>query len=96
VRALLLTLLVVLGLGCEAGEGSRTPPPIAARIDLNRATAEQLEALPEIGARKARSIIASRNARGGKFERVEDLLEIDGIGKQTFAAILPYVELVPK
>jgi competence protein ComEA len=58
-------------------------------LDLNAATTDQIEALPMIG--RARSIMASRNARGGHFKRLDDLLEIEGIGPAIVDAIRPYV-----
>lgn len=68
-------------------------PTTTAPLDLNAATEKQLEALPGIGPKHARSILASRNARGGRFQRLEDLLTIDGIGPKTVEAIRPFVVL---
>lgn len=76
------------GAGCQRGEA---PPAAAAILDLNHATVRDLERLPALGPRRARSIIASRSARGGRFDRLEDLLQIDGIGPETLDAIRPYV-----
>ena len=89
-RALLIAL-VLLG-GCdENSTPRRAPPSTIAPLDLNSATEKQLEALPAIGPKHARSIIASRNARGGHFASVDQLLEIDGIGQKTVDEIRPYV-----
>lgn len=74
---------------CQESAPTRTAP--AGRLNLNRATLVELEALPAIGPKHARSIMASRNARGGKFKNLDELLEIDGIGAKTLAAIRPYV-----
>lgn len=77
---------------CEEPAGSARPAPTPmVRIDLNTATEKQLEALPGIGVRHARSIIASRNARRGRFTSLDELLQIDGIGPKTVEAIRPYV-----
>jgi competence ComEA-like helix-hairpin-helix protein len=65
------------------------------RLDLNRATVAELERLPGIGDKLAHSIIASRNARGGQFRSVEDLLQIDGIGEKTLANVRPYLYVTP-
>jgi len=81
-------------MGCQE-PGQKAPPSSVAPIDLNRATEKQLEALPAIGPKHARSIIASRNARGGQFKSLDELLQIDGIGPKTVDAIRPYVFVGP-
>jgi competence protein ComEA len=50
------------------------------RIDLNRAEAWLLEALPGIGELKAKAIIAYRTSKG-PFTRPEDLLKVEGISE---------------
>ncbi len=55
-------------------------------LDLNRATVEELEALPGIGPALARRIVEYRE-RYGPFQRLEDLLEIKGIGPKRLEAL---------
>ncbi|MGH2399200.1 MAG: helix-hairpin-helix domain-containing protein [bacterium] len=55
------------------------PPDSDPRVDLNRAAARDLEALPGIGPVLARRIVAHRE-RHGPFLRLEDLLQVEGIG----------------
>ena len=86
----ILAALVALLIACES-----TPQSTPAPLNINTATEQQLEALPAIGPKHARSIIASRNARGGHFTTLEDLLQIDGIGQGTVDKIRPYVVLGP-
>lgn len=62
---------------------------VPARIDINRAGLSELMALPGIGRMRAESIILHR-VRHGWFERVEDLVKVDGIGPDTVAGILPF------
>lgn len=52
--------------------------PIAYRVDLNRAGADELDLLPGIGPAKARRIVADRQATG-PFRRVDDLARVPGI-----------------
>ena len=52
-------------------------------INLNSATAEQLDSLPGIGPSTAQKIIAYRTEHGG-FRRVDDLMEVPGIGPAKF------------
>ena len=56
----------------------------AGRVSLSSATAEQLDELPGIGPVTADAIIAHRTSHGG-FQRVEDLLDVKGIGEKTLA-----------
>ena len=58
----------------------------AAKINLNSATAEQLTSLPGIGAATAKLIIEHRTS-AGKFNRVEELMNVKGIGEKKFEAI---------
>lgn len=78
----------------EAGTGAgATPAPPAAedgRLDLNAATAEQLDALPGIGPVLAQRIVEARRARG-PFQSVDDLVEIDGISVRIVDELRPLV-----
>src|SRR5688572_19244518 len=76
-RLLALVVAALLAIGCD----SRPQP--TGTLNLNAATVAELEALPGIGPKKARSIIASRNARGGQFTSFDEILKIDGIGPDT-------------
>ncbi|ODA90319.1 hypothetical protein ATY41_10460 [Leifsonia xyli subsp. xyli] len=55
----------------------------SAPIDLNTATAEQLETLPRIGPVLARRILDWLTANG-RFAAVTDLMEVTGIGQKVF------------
>jgi competence protein ComEA len=52
-------------------------------VDLNRATADELKALPGIGAVLAQRVIAFRES-AGRFRTVEDLRGVKGIGAKKF------------
>lgn len=52
-------------------------------VDLNQATADELEALPGIGAVLAQRVIAYRES-AGRFRTVEDLRSVKGIGAKKF------------
>lgn len=62
------------------------------RIDLNSATAQELVALPEIGEALAEAIVRYREAYG-PFASVDELLEVQGIGPATLAAVRDLVEV---
>jgi len=55
-------------------------------VDINRAGVWLLKALPGIGEDRAGAIVAYRE-ENGEFQRIEDLLKVEGIGEGTFAAI---------
>jgi competence protein ComEA len=70
---------------------SPTPKrPIAEKLDLNRATKQDFEALPGVGPVLAERIIEYRQARGA-FRDVEQLRRIKGIGNKKFDRIRPLV-----
>ncbi len=79
-----LGLMLLIGVA-QAESGSRNTP-----LDLNRATADQLEALPGIGAVKAAAILAVRDTRGG-FQSMEELEAVRGIGPALVAKLRPLV-----
>jgi len=59
-------------------------------IDINRAEVWLLQALPGIGETRAQAIVDYRN-ENGPFKRIEDLLQVKGIGQGTFDKIKDYI-----
>jgi len=59
-------------------------PPRTDRLDINRADADALQALPGIGPALARLIVAYRAAHG-PFRESGDLLRVPGIGAKRYA-----------
>lgn len=58
-------------------------------IDLNTATEEQLQSLPGIGPKLAADIVRFRES--GAFARVDDIVNVSGIGPKRLEAIRPFV-----
>jgi competence protein ComEA len=69
----------VSGGGGAGGAGGVGGPAVGAPVNLNSATAEQLDTLPGIGPATAAAIISDRDAHG-PFRSVNDLGRVRGIG----------------
>jgi competence protein ComEA len=66
--------------------------PTAGPVDLNTATAEQLDTLPGIGPATAAAIIEHRE-RNGPFRSVDELLDVPGIGDAKLAQLRDLVSV---
>ncbi len=71
---------------------ARPAPSQAERVDLNSANQQRLESLPGIGPRTAELIIEYRQEHGG-FQKVEELMNIRGIGERTFLRLRELVHV---
>ncbi len=78
----------------RAAPGPSVPASVAALIDVNAATREELESLPGIGPALAGRIIESRD-RFGRFAGVESLTRVKGIGPKTVERLRPLVKAGP-
>ena len=91
-------IALALGLAVPAGAqtAGSTPKPAAttAVINLNTATAAQLESIPGIGAKTAERIIEYRQ-KNGAFKKVEDLMNVRGVGEKSFLKIKPLITVAP-
>ena len=81
------------------GEVGRSGQPEARsesqkKVNLNRATVEQLETLPGIGPARAKAIVRWRSERG-RFTTLDALLEVPGIGRATLERLKPLVTVAP-
>ena len=92
--ACVLAALVVGASGmATAQEKTAKPKPapaVTTPVNLNTATAADLQALPGVGAATARLIIEHRDKNGG-FKKVEELMNIKGIGEKSFLKLKPLV-----
>jgi competence protein ComEA len=79
----------------RAGAGDASAPEdLGARIDINTATAEELEALPGVGDVTAARIIAYRQQHG-PFRAVDDLIHVQGISDRTIDEFRDLVTIGP-
>jgi competence protein ComEA len=77
--------------------GASAPPDASGltadgRVILNRATAEELTALPGVGKRRAEAIVALRT-KLKRFKQPADLLRVKGIGPRGLKRMLPHLVL---
>jgi len=100
IGALLLLLALVLAASRfrswrEGRAISPYPATIEARctpgkVNVNRATREELEAVPGLGPVLAQEIVRSRE-RHGPFRRVEELLIVRGVSMRKLRALSPFL-----
>ena len=64
-------------------------------VNLNTATLEQLETLPGIGRRTAERILEHRQKSGG-FKKIEELMNVKGIGEKSFLKLKPMLTVAAK
>ena len=61
------------------------------KVRLNSATLEELEELPGVGEITAQRIVEYRNLHG--FNKIEDIMNVKGIGQAKFNKMRPYLDL---
>ena len=67
----------------QASARAAAKPPATAVVNLNTASAAQLEALPGIGAKTAARIVEYRQ-KNGPFKKIEELMNVRGVGEKNF------------
>lgn len=65
---------------------------IDTKISINTASIDLLMTLPGIGEAKAKNIISYRE-KEGKFQKIEDIMNISGIGESVFEKIKDYITI---
>jgi competence protein ComEA len=95
-------VLVLLLVGLLAGPVMTAQQPAAdagkaavqPSVNLNTATVAQLETLPGVGPAMAARIIEHRQ-KNGPFKKVEELMNVKGIGEKNFLKLKPLVTVTP-
>lgn len=85
-------LLFLFLLAVNSSLVSATQNPFNIKVNINKASKEELKKIPGIGEVLASRIIEYREKVGG-FKSIEELKNVKGIGEKKFEAIKPYVTL---
>ena len=68
-------------------------PASTAPVNINTASAAEFEGLPGIGAAMAARIVEYRQ-KNGPFKKIEDLMNVRGLGEKNFLKLKPQLTLV--
>jgi competence protein ComEA len=100
----LVTALAITALSSSSFAQTAAAPPQPSKpaktapapqsVNLNTATATELEALPGVGIAMAARIIEHRQKVGG-FKKIEDLMNVKGIGEKMFLNLKPLIIVTP-
>ena len=93
-RGRVLGLALALAIGALA-PGAWAAGTLSGVVNVNTASAEELQLLPGVGESRARAIVAERASRGG-FRQVDDLVEVKGIGTVLLKQLRPFVAVSGK
>ncbi len=97
-RLLLVTSLFLLSAGQLAFAADKTTEPLISsvelsdKININSANAEQLSVINGLGNIKAQAIVDYRE-NNGDFLKIDELINVKGIGQSTLKKITPFVTL---
>jgi competence protein ComEA len=65
-----------------------------ASVNINTATQAQLESLPGVGVKAAARILEYRQ-KNGNFKKIEELMNVKGIGEKSFLKIKALITVTP-
>ena len=94
-----LGLAMCIGLGTPgpvwAVGSPSSPSRLTGVVNVNQASAAELQLLPGVGPARAQAILELRQRRGG-FQSLDDLTGIEGIGPASLRAMRPHLVLKGK
>jgi competence protein ComEA len=74
---------------------AKASPSAVGVVNINTASASDLEALPGIGAKTAARIIEYRQ-KNGPFKKIEELMNVRGVGEKNFLKLKPQISVAAK
>lgn len=97
-QTLLAVVFAALGAGAVTAQDAKEPTAAGAAaarpVNINTASAAELERLPGIGASTAARIVEYRE-KNGAFKKVEELMNVRGIGEKSFLKLKPLITVAP-
>ena len=69
--------------------------PTTGIVNINTASASDLEGLPGIGAKTAARIVEYRQ-KNGPFKKIEELMNVRGVGEKNFLKLKPQITVAAK
>ena len=99
-----LSALVIVSIFAAAPQASvaQTPHNASAKavattgiVNINTASAAELEALPGVGAKTAARIVEYRQ-KNGPFKKIEELMNVRGVGEKNFLKLKPQIIVTTK
>ncbi len=90
IAIVLATALLLVGQAVALAQTAPAAKPAPGVVNINTATADQLDTLPGIGAKMAARIVEYRQ-KNGSFKKVEDLMNVRGIGEKNFLKLKPLI-----
>ena len=97
----LLLMLVGAGYPYRADVLAQSAPrpaakvPAAGMVNINTASASELEGLPGIGAKTAARIVEYRQ-KNGPFKKIEELMNVRGVGEKNFLKLKSQITVAGK
>lgn len=98
-----MCVLVIVSLWMSAPlaaqqKSARTKPTAAtasAPVNLNTASVSEIATLPGVGSKAAERIVEYRTKNGG-FKKIEELMNVKGIGEKSFLKLKPLITVTEK